>query len=48
MHHYTFVLVATDLDPGALPPGLTYAEVMAKLPGHAKGANGLVGLFGRN
>ena len=44
-HHYTFVLVATDLDTKALPPGLTRLELLAKLDGHVKGAAGLVGLF---
>ncbi|HZP78573.1 MAG TPA: YbhB/YbcL family Raf kinase inhibitor-like protein [Pseudolabrys sp.] len=44
-HHYTLVLIATDLDPKALPPGLTRAELFEKLQGHAKGAAGLVGLF---
>lgn len=47
MHHYTFTLIATDLDPKALPPGLTRDELFAKLQGHTKGAAGLVGLFGR-
>ncbi len=45
-HHYTFVIIATDLDPKALPPGLTYPELMDKLQGHVKGAAGTVGLFG--
>lgn len=50
-HHYTFILVATDLDPKELPPGLTREEVLAKVvppapaPSHAKGSTGLVGLF---
>jgi Raf kinase inhibitor-like YbhB/YbcL family protein len=44
-HHYTFVLVATDLDTKALPPGLTRLELLDKLKGHTKGAAGLVGLF---
>ncbi len=44
-HHYTFVLVATDLDVKALPAGLTRLELLAKLEGHTKGAAGLVGLF---
>jgi Raf kinase inhibitor-like YbhB/YbcL family protein len=49
-HHYTFVLVATDLEPKDLPPGLTRDEVTAKIvpPGgtsHAKGSAGIVGLF---
>ena len=47
MHHYTFTLVATDLPLDALAPGMTRDEVMARLDGHAKGAAGLVGLFGR-
>lgn len=47
MHHYTFTLIATDLEPGELPAGLTRDELMAKLAGHSKGAAGLVGLFGR-
>jgi Raf kinase inhibitor-like YbhB/YbcL family protein len=50
-HHYTFVVVATDMDPKELPPGLTREELMAKIvppaptPSHAKGTAGLVGLF---
>jgi hypothetical protein len=44
-HHYTFKVIATDLDPKELPPGLTLPELDAKLNGHAKGAAGLVGLF---
>jgi len=47
MHHYTFTLIATDLEPDALPAGLTREELFAKLTGHSKGAAGLVGLFGR-
>jgi hypothetical protein len=46
-HHYTFKVIATDLDPKELPPGLTLPEFEAKLAGHAKGAAGLVGLFRR-
>jgi Raf kinase inhibitor-like YbhB/YbcL family protein len=44
-HHYTFLVIATDLDPKELPPALTLSELMGKLAGHAKGAAGLVGLF---
>jgi len=50
-HHYTFVVIATDLDPKELPPGLTREEFLAKLEppapamSHAKGSAGLVGLF---
>ena len=45
-HHYTFTLIATDLEPAELPPGLTRDELFAKLTGHTKGATGLIGLFG--
>jgi Raf kinase inhibitor-like YbhB/YbcL family protein len=50
-HHYTFVVVATDLDPKDLPAGLTKEELQAKIvpaapaPSRAKGSAGLVGLF---
>ena len=46
-HHYTFTLIATDLDPTALPPGLSRTQLLEQLNGHAKSAAGLVGLFGR-
>lgn len=44
-HHYTFTLIATDLDPKALAPGMTRDELFSALAGHAKGAVGLVGRF---
>jgi Raf kinase inhibitor-like YbhB/YbcL family protein len=44
-HHYTFVLIATDLDPKALPAGLTKPELFDKLTGHVKGSTGIIGLF---
>jgi Raf kinase inhibitor-like YbhB/YbcL family protein len=44
-HHYTFTLIATDLDPKALAPGMTRDELFGALAGHAKGAVGLVGRF---
>jgi Raf kinase inhibitor-like YbhB/YbcL family protein len=46
-HHYTLTLIATDLEPAALQPGLTRDELFAALNGHAKGAAGIVGLFGK-
>ena len=45
VHHYTFVVIATDLDPAALPPGLTREQANAKLDGHIKGDAGIVALF---
>jgi Raf kinase inhibitor-like YbhB/YbcL family protein len=44
-HHYLFQIVATDLDPKDLPPGLTIAELQEKLKGHRKGESSLVGTY---
>jgi Raf kinase inhibitor-like YbhB/YbcL family protein len=44
-HHYTFTLIATDLDPKALKEGLTREELIKELEGHAKVATGLIGTF---
>lgn len=44
-HHYTFILIATDLETGEFPAGLTRDELLARLTGHTKGATGLIGLF---
>ncbi len=44
-HHYTFILIATDLDPKALQAGMTRDELFSALNGHAKGAAGLIGRF---
>jgi Raf kinase inhibitor-like YbhB/YbcL family protein len=44
-HHYTWVAIATDLEPDALPAGLTREELFEKLGGHAKASSGLVGRF---
>jgi Raf kinase inhibitor-like YbhB/YbcL family protein len=44
-HHYTFTLIATDLDPTALQPGMTRDELMTALNGHALGAAGRIGRF---
>jgi Raf kinase inhibitor-like YbhB/YbcL family protein len=46
-HHYIFTVIATDLEPGALPAGLTRDELWEKLKGHAKGVAGVVGVFNR-
>jgi Raf kinase inhibitor-like YbhB/YbcL family protein len=44
-HHYTFTLVATDLDPKALQPGMTREELATALKDHVKGSAGLIGRF---
>jgi Raf kinase inhibitor-like YbhB/YbcL family protein len=46
-HHYIFTLIATDLEPTALQPGLTRDELIKALDGHAKGATGIVGTFSK-
>lgn len=46
-HHYTITVVATDLEPSALPPGLTRDELLAALKGHALGGQSTVGRYGR-
>jgi Raf kinase inhibitor-like YbhB/YbcL family protein len=45
--HYTFTLIATDLEPGALQPGMTREELIKALEGHAKGATGIIGTFSK-
>ena len=49
-HHYTWTLVATDLDPKTLQPGMTREELAAALgagtpTSHVKGSAGLVTRF---
>jgi Raf kinase inhibitor-like YbhB/YbcL family protein len=44
-HHYTFTLVATDLDPKALQPSMTREELATALKDHVKGSAGLIGRF---
>lgn len=40
--HYVYTLIATSLEPAALPPALTKAELMNALQGKALGAASLV------
>jgi Raf kinase inhibitor-like YbhB/YbcL family protein len=44
-HHYTWTLVATDLDPKALQPGMTREELATALKDHVKGSAGLITRF---
>jgi Raf kinase inhibitor-like YbhB/YbcL family protein len=44
-HHYTFTLIATDLDPKALQPGMTREELADAFKDHVKGSAGLVTRF---
>ena len=44
-HHYTWTIVATDLDPKALQPGMAREELAAALRDHVKGSAGLITHF---
>ena len=44
-HHYIFIAIATDLEPDALPAGLTREDVIPRIAGHGKASAGLVGRF---
>ena len=44
-HHYALIIIATDLDPTALQPGMTRDELLAALKGHVKGTAGLIVRF---
>ena len=46
-HHYLFTLIATDLEPTALQPGMTRDELIKALEGHAKGATSIIGTFSK-
>ncbi|HYM17452.1 MAG TPA: YbhB/YbcL family Raf kinase inhibitor-like protein [Micropepsaceae bacterium] len=46
-HHYLFTVVATDLEPAALKPGMTRDEVYKALSGHALVGASIVGKFAR-
>jgi len=46
-HHYVFTVVATDLEPMALKPGMTRDEVYAAIKGHTLGGTSIVGKYAR-
>ena len=46
-HHYVFTVIATDVEPNTLPPGLTMQELIERLNGRAKGSSSLVLRYGR-
>jgi len=46
-HHYVYTVIATDVEPGALPPGLTMNELLARLAGRAKAGSSIVLRYGR-
>jgi hypothetical protein len=46
-HHYVFTVVATDLEPGALKPGMTREQIYAALSGHGVVGASIVGKYAR-
>jgi Raf kinase inhibitor-like YbhB/YbcL family protein len=46
-HHYVFTVVATDLDPAALKPGMTRDEVYKAIGGHGLVGASIVGKYAR-
>jgi phosphatidylethanolamine-binding protein (PEBP) family uncharacterized protein len=45
VHHYIFLMIATDVEPAALKAGLTREELMKELDGHSKSAAAIIGTF---
>lgn len=47
-HHYEFNIIALDLAPDALKPGLDKAGLFKAIKGHNLGATSIVGRYARN
>ena len=47
-HIYTFTVIATDLEPGALPAGLTREQFVAQAGEHMLGATTISGKYARS
>ena len=47
LHHYVITLIATDLEPNALPAGLGKDELVAALKGHALAPASIVARYTR-
>ena len=46
-HHYLIKIIATDLDPKELPPGLTWEDLQMRIKEHMKDSAALMGTFVR-
>ena len=46
-HHYVITIIATDLEPGKLKPGLTREELLQQLRGHGLAPASIVGKYVR-
>jgi Raf kinase inhibitor-like YbhB/YbcL family protein len=44
-HHYMFMVIATDLEPNVLKPGLTKDEVYMAIKGHTLKATSIMGRY---
>ena len=47
LHHYVITLIATDIAPGSLKPGMTKDELLAALRGHALAPASVVARYKR-
>jgi Raf kinase inhibitor-like YbhB/YbcL family protein len=47
LHHYVITVIATDIEPGKLQPGLTRDELVAQLKGHTLAPASIVGRYTR-
>ena len=47
LHHYVITVIATDLAPGTLKPGMSREELLAALKGHALAPASIVGRYTR-
>jgi Raf kinase inhibitor-like YbhB/YbcL family protein len=47
LHHYVITVIATDIQPGKLKPGLTRDELLGELRGHALAAASIIGRYTR-
>lgn len=47
LHHYIITVIATDIEPGKLKPGMTRDELIAELRGHALAPASIVGRYTR-
>lgn len=47
LHHYIITVIATDIEPGTLKPGMTREEILAALKGHALAPASIVGRYTR-
>jgi Raf kinase inhibitor-like YbhB/YbcL family protein len=47
LHHYVITVIATDIEPGKLKPGLSRDELVTELKGHALAPASIVGRYTR-